>query len=348
MTTDRTAPTSPRPDAGMTALVLTRFGDTSGFELRRVSRPAAGAGEVLVRVHASSVNVADVKARALGHALDFVPSLPAVLGMDLAGVVEAVGPGVQGFAVGDAVYGCAGGVLTLPGTLSEYVAADARLLARAPTGLSMEQAAALPLVSITAHEALFDRARVQPGQHVLVHGGSGGVGHIAVQLASAHGCRVTATESGAQRLANARALGADDVVDYRAEGVDDYTQRLTGGAGFDVVFDTVGGDNLNASMRAARNNGQVVTTVSLQEYDLVPAHVKGLSLHVVYVLLPMMYGQGRERHGDILRSVAAAVERGQLVPVIDSSFPLEAAAHAHDRVDSGQAIGKVVVRSATA
>lgn len=116
MTMDPSAPQSPSPAGDMKAQVLTGFGDTSGFELRRVSRPVAGAGEVLVRVHASSVNV---KARALGHALDVVPSPPAVLGMDLAGVVEAVGSGVASLAVGDAVYGCAGGVLALPGTLSE-------------------------------------------------------------------------------------------------------------------------------------------------------------------------------------------------------------------------------------
>lgn len=324
---------------------LERFGDTDGFVLRQVPKPVPAAGQVLVKVHASSINVADVKARALGHALDFVPALPAILGMDFAGEIESVGVDVEGFAVGDAVFGCAGGVLSLPGTLAEYIAADARLVAPAPTRLSLEQAAALPLVSITAWEALFDRAGLRSDQHVLIHGGSGGVGHIAVQLAHAHGARVTATETGAQRLANAQRLGADHVVDYRTEGVQDYVQRLTDGRGFDVVFDTVGGDNLNSSMQAARLNGQVVTTVSLQSYDLVPAHVKGLSLHVVYMLLPMMYDVGRERHGQILRHVAAAADRGELTPLVDSVHDLPDVARAHDRVDSGQAVGKVLVRS---
>lgn len=340
-------PAGSAPSARMLAQTLTAFGDTSGFELREVEKPQAAAGQLLVKVHASSVNVADVKARALGHALDFVPSLPAVLGMDFAGVVEAVGAGVDGYAAGDKVFGCAGGVLTLPGTLAEYVSVDARLAAHAPRMLSLEQAAALPLVSITAYEALFDRARVKPGEHVLVHGGSGGVGHIAVQLAHAYGCQVTATETGRGRMDNARRLGADNVVDYLAERVEEYTERLTGGQGFDIVFDTVGGDNLNASMLAARRNGRVVTTVSLQAYDLVPAHVKGLSLHVVYMLMPMMYDTGRERHGEILRAIAAAADAGEVAPLVDSTFALADVARAHDRLDGGEAIGKVLVLSAT-
>ena len=330
----------------MLAQVLHEFGTPSGFRLERVTRPVASPGRVLVRVDATSVNVADVKARALGHALDFVPSLPAVLGMDFAGVVAEVGRGVAGFAPGDRVFGCAGGVRGMPGALAEYIDADARLVAPAPTRIGATAAAALPLVGITAYEALVDRAGVRAGQHVLVHGGTGGVGHVGIQIAKALGARVSATAGGPDRLATARRLGADDVIDYREEPVQDYVDRLTAGAGFDVVFDTVGGDNLDVSLRAARLNGHVVTTVALQAYDLTTAHVRGLTLSVVYMLLPMLHARGRERHGEVLRDLARLVDEGRLTPLVDSTYPLAQAPAAHERVEGGGAVGKVVVQVA--
>lgn len=331
----------------MKAQVLDRFEDVE-FALRDLPKPTAGPGEVLIAVHATSVNVADVKARQYGHDLDFVPELPAVLGMDVAGVIEAVGEGVEVFRAGDEVYGCVGGVRgpagTRAGTLAEYVTADARLVARKPDPLSFREAAAMPLVTITAWEALCDRSRVGPGQKVLVHGGAGGVGHVGVQLAKARGAHVTATDGSEERMEIARRLGADEVVDYAAESVGSYVERLTGGLGFDVVFDTVGGPNLDASFSATRRNGTVATTVSLVECDLSPMHVRGLTLHVIYMLMPMMYDENRSRHGEILTDATELVEAGRLRPLLDKRrFSLEEAAAAHRHLDSGAAIGKVVI-----
>ncbi|HEX4911568.1 MAG TPA: zinc-binding dehydrogenase, partial [Permianibacter sp.] len=276
---------------------------------------------------------------------DYVGRLTGGLGFDV--VFDAVGAGVTEFVIGDAVYGCAGGVRGMPGAYAEYINADARLLARKPAALDWRQAAALPLVGITAWEGLVDKARVQPGDKVLVLGGAGGVGHVAIQLAKARGAHVTATVSSPAKAEIVRALGADAVVNYREETVADYVGRLTGGLGFDVVFDAVGGDSLNTGMAAARPNGQVITIVASQSYDLSPAHVKGLSLHVVFMPLPMLYNRGREHHGEILRELAQLADAGQLRPLLDGErFALADMAAAHRRLESGAAVGKVVVEIA--
>ncbi len=219
--------------------------DAIGQPLRvtELARPVPAQGEVLVRIHASGVNPLDTKVRA-GQAAHARQPLPSVLGMDLAGVVEAVGPGVARFKRGDEVYGLAGGIGGLQGTLAEYAAVDADLLALKPHNLSMREAAGLPLVFITAYEGLVDRAKTQRGQSVLVHGGAGGVGHMAVQLARALGAEVFATGAPAHAQ-TIRRFGATPI-DYTATSVDDYVARHTGGEGFDVVYDTVGGAVLDA------------------------------------------------------------------------------------------------------
>ena len=326
----------------MKAQIIRAFGGPEVFELVTLPDPQPGRGEVLVRVQAASVNPVDYKVRRTGPA--FAPELPGVLGCDMAGEVVAVGDGVNGFAPGDRVYGCVGGVRGLPGTYAEMVSADARLLAHRPAGLSAREAAALPLVTITAWEALHDRARLGQGQSVLIHGGAGGVGHVAVQLAKACGASVYATVSSAQKSDIARRFGADDTIDYRRERVDAYTQRITNGRGFDVVFDTSGGSDIAASFAAARLNGQVITIVSRYEADLSPMHVKGLTLHVVFMLIPLLHNVGRSRHGEILQQAATLVDQGALRPLLDPGrFSLPDLSAAHRHAESGRAVGKVVV-----
>jgi alcohol dehydrogenase len=262
--------------------------------------------------------------------------------MDFAGTVEAVGEGVTEFAPGDEVYGCAGGLADLQGTLAEYMLADAKLIAHKPKSISMREAAALPLVGITAYEGL-QRAGAKAGQNVLVHGGTGGVGHVAVQLARHFGADVYATASGDRQMAIIEKYGATPI-DYKTEKVADYVAEHTAGAGFDVVFDSVGGANMANSFAAAALNGQVATTVSLLELDLTPAHFKGLSLHVVFMLIPMLYDHKREEHGAILAKLAEIADAGALKPLLDETqFGLDEVGKAHDRLTSGQAIGKVAV-----
>ena len=326
----------------MKAQLLNNYGPDAGFETSEIGKPATKPGHVLVKIAASSVNTVDTMIRNMGQELPLSPDTPALLGMDFAGTVEAVGEEVTSFSVGDEVYGCAGGLADLPGTLAEYIAADADLIARKPEHLSMREAAALPLVAITAYEGL-QRAGIASGQKVLVHGGSGGVGHIALQLAKHWGAEVFSTGGGEGQLTLIESLGATGI-NYRTESVESYVEQHTAGAGFDVVFDSVGGANLLNSFDAAALNGQIATTVSICELDLTTAHFKGLSLHVVFMLIPMLHNLKRGEHGKILSDLAKIAEVGALKPVLDeTNFTLDQVGEAYARLESGKAMGKVVI-----
>ncbi|GAB5489753.1 MAG: zinc-dependent alcohol dehydrogenase family protein [Parasphingorhabdus sp.] len=327
----------------MQSMVLNEYGKDAQFLKTERENPTVRSGEVLVRVAATSVNTVDTMIRSMGPDLTPIsPDLPALLGMDFAGTVEQVGDGVAGFAPGDEVYGCAGGLGDLPGALAEFMVADARLIAHKPKSLSMREAAALPLVGITAYEGLM-RAGANHGQKILVHGGAGGVGHVALQVAKALGAEVYSTAKGEHALQIVAGYGATPI-DYTVASVADYVAEHTGGAGFDVVYDSVGGANMKNSFEAVALNGQIITTVSMLELDLTPAHFKGLSIHVVFMLIPMLHDFKREAHGEILTELAKLADAGKLVPLLDEKrFTLEQVGEAHDRLTSGNAIGKVVV-----
>ena len=326
----------------MKAMVINAYGGTDVFEVSELNKPKATPGHVVVKIAATSVNTVDTMIRAMGKDLPLSPDLPAVLGMDFAGTIESVGEGVTDFSVGDEVFGCAGGLADLQGSLAEFMLADAQLIAHKPTSLSMAEAAAIPLVGITAYEGL-TRAGISAGQNVLVHGGAGGVGHIAVQIAKHFGANVSATGGEDKQLALIESFGAT-AINFKTQSVEDYVTAQTQGVGFDVVFDSVGGPNLTNSFDAAKLNGQVATTVSLLELDLTPAHFKGLSLHVVFMLIPMLHNVQRQVHGDILAALAKMADAGALRPVLDDhTFTLEQVGEAHARLASGQAMGKVVV-----
>jgi len=326
----------------MKAMILSDYGPDAKFQATEHEMPRAQAGHVVVRVAASSVNTVDTMIRSMGKDLPLSPELPALLGMDFAGKIEAVGEGVTNFSPGDDVYGCAGGLADLPGALAEFMCADAQLIAHKPKSLSMREAAALPLVGITASEGL-QRAGATAGQKVLVHGGTGGVGHVAVQLAKHLGAHVYATCSGGAQQDIVQGYGAT-AINYQEEKVDDYVERYTGGAGFDTIFDTVGGANMTTSFAAAKLNGNIATTVALLEIDLTPAHFKGLSLHVVFMLIPMLHNHARQTHGDILAKLATAVDAGAVTPLLDDrQFALDDVGQAYARLTSGDAVGKVVV-----
>lgn len=326
----------------MKAMILKSYGATANFEPAELPEPAVKPGHVAVKIAATSVNTVDTMIRNMGEDLPLSPALPAVLGMDFAGTIDAVGEGVTDFSIGDEVYGCAGGLLELQGALATTMVADARLIAHKPASLSMREAAAMPLVGITAYEGL-TRAGVSAGQTVLIQGGAGGVGHIAVQIAKSFGATVSATGTGDAQMKLIADLGGKPI-DFAAQKTADYVAEHTGGTGFDAVFDTVGGANMTNSFEAAKLNGQVASTVAMLEMDLTPVHFKGLSLHVVFMLLPMIHDVGRAVHGGILKTLAELVDAGTLRPVLDDQrFSLDQVGAAYDRLASGQAIGKVVV-----
>ena len=317
--------------------------EAPGGEFRETERPvpALGQNEVLVRISASGVNPLDTKIRAAKAAHAKQP-LPAVLGLDMAGTVEQVGSSVSGFARGDKVFGMVGGVGGLQGTLAEYVAADAALLAHKPRNLSMQEAAALPLSILTAWEGLVDRANVHANQTVLIHAGAGGVGYVATQIARAFGAEVFATVSpGKEKVVEG--VGATPI-DYQTTSVEEYVASATKGTGFDIVYDTVGGATLDASFGAVkRYTGHVLSCLGWGSHSLAPLSFRGATYSGVFTLLPLITGEGRAHHGEILARAAALAEAGKLKPLLNERrFSAGEIGEAHALVEAG-ALGKVVV-----
>jgi NADPH:quinone reductase len=324
----------------MKALILKEF--NTPYLLQDLERPVADRGEVLVKIMASGVNPLDLKIIA-GQAAHAKPKLPGVIGIDMAGIVEAVGEDVSGFNIGDEVYGMTGGIAGVQGSLAEYAAVDADLLAIKPPKLSMLEAAALPLIFITAWEGLVDRAKASHGKTILIHGGAGGVGHIGIQIAKAFGAEVFATAH-PDNHDLIRSYGATPI-DYNTTTVDGYVQEYTRGEGFDIVFDTVGGAVLDASFKAVKQyTGHVVSILGWGTHALAPLSFKGATYSGVFTLYPLISGRYRKHHGDILRAAAQLVSDGKLMPVMDKTpYTLETVSAAYDAITAGRAKGKVVI-----
>ncbi len=330
--------TLPSTGNTMQAAILDVHG--GAFRIGDVSLPEPAPNEVRVRIAASGVNPLDTKIH-LGQAAHARHPLPAILGLDLAGTIDAIGDRVTRFRHGDHVYGMTGGVGGMQGSLAEYAVVDADLLAIKPVNLTMREAAALPLVTITAWEGLVDRMAVKAGETVLIQGGAGGVGHVAIQIARARGAKVFATGS-AQSRAAIEALGASFI--DRAEPVPDYIARLTDGDGFDKVYDTAGGPALDASFEAVRRFGHVVSCLGWGSHALAPLSFKNASYSGVFTLLPLLSGVGRSHHGAILTAATALVEAGKLLPVLDPRrFALSTACDAYRALKAAKAHGKIVV-----
>lgn len=327
----------------MKAMIIDTFGKSSVFKLKEIKVAALLPGQVRIRVKATSVNPIDIKVRA-GAVPAVSPSFPAVLHGDVAGIIEEVGEGVKSFRVGDEVYGCGGGFRGLEGALAEYMNVDARVLAHKPLNISMEEAAAIPLVGITAWESLFTKGALKKGDDILIHGGAGGVGHIAIQLAKWAGATVYTTISSSEKETIVRELGTDHVIPYRESSVKDYVEKYTEGKGFPFVFDTVGGINLDRSFEAASVNGTVLSIAARSTHDLTPVHSKGLSLHVTFMLLKLLDEAKRFEHGEILAKISGIIEGKGLSPLLDQkTFTFEEVGKAHDYLESGKAVGKVIL-----
>lgn len=312
----------------MRAVVLDQFGSPDTLTLRDdVATPEAGPGQVLVRVRATSVNPVDTKIRQRGGDYGLEP--PVILGYDVSGVVEAVGDGVEDLVVGDEVFYTP--ALTANGAYAEFHVADAGLAVVKPHDLTHEEAAAIPLAACTAWQALIDRAGLELGEVVLIHGG-GGVGHFAVQIAHAAGAKVVVVGSPEMEDALLDA-GADLFVNYHEADGTSAVLDLSCDLGADVVLDTVGGDTLAQSVDALAPYGRMVTIVGSATGDFGAAYRKNATIY------PMMM----ERSGGMLDRIADLVESGDIEPVIDSVLPLADAAEAHRRIEKGGVQGKIVL-----
>jgi NADPH:quinone reductase-like Zn-dependent oxidoreductase len=235
-----------------------------------------------------------------------------------------------------------GGVGGHQGTLAEKIVVDADLLAPKPRNLTMPEAAALPLSVITAWEGLVDRAKVSAGQIVLIHAGAGGVGHVAVQIALVFGAKVYATVS-PEKSDIVKRFGAIPI-DYRSMSVDGYVAQATGGEGFDIVYDTVGGPTLDASFLAVKQyTGHVLSCLGWGTYSLAPLSFRSATYSGVFTLHPLISGQGRAHHGEILKHAAEIAEQGKLVPLLaDRRYSPDHLADAYARIKAGS-LGKVVI-----
>ncbi|MEZ0167201.1 zinc-dependent alcohol dehydrogenase family protein [Microvirga sp. TS319] len=312
----------------MRAMVITRFGGPDVFELRDIERPEPGPGQVLVRVIASGTNPVDAKIRQAGSWAQ-IP-FPAVLGYDVSGVIEEVGPGVTEFKAGDEVFYTPEIFGNPLGSYAEYTVASAGIVARKPANLSHVEAAGIPLAGGTAWEAVIRRLNVRPGETVLIHGGAGGVGSFAVQFAKAAGARVIATASKANHPA-LRELGADVAIDYRAPDAVERIMKEAGGS-VDAAFDTAGG-NVPMSTLVTRPFGRIAT--------ILPPNG---DLNALYTKNQTLFGTFLMREGARLREMTPLFERGQAKVVVDEVLPLDEVSIAHERLDSGHGRGKVILR----
>jgi NADPH2:quinone reductase len=312
----------------MRAVVIRAFGGPEQLELADMPKPVPGRGQVLVKVKAASVNPVDFKIRQSGQWAQ-VP-MPAILGYDAAGVVEAVGDLVTNLKVGDEVFYCAR-IFGRQGTYAEYHVEDAEIVHRKPAILTFEEAASLPLAAITAWDTVATFFHTKPTDTVLIHAGAGGVGNFAVQLARAAGARVLATGRKENQGLIER-LGAHEVIDYRQARFEDEVLRLTEGAGVDAAFDTVGGDTISRSIKVVRPYGKLATVVSIAG-DINGMQAKNLTLYFGFM----------ERTAEKIRALATLVERGQIRPLVDSVYPLEKVADAHRRIEAGGMKGKIVI-----
>jgi len=331
----------------MKALAIRRY--KAPMEMMELPRPEPGPGELLVRVRAAGVNPLDFKIRDGGVKVLLHFSFPLILGTDLAGDVAAIGPGVTRFKRGDAIYSRLDNDRI--GAFAEYALVRETAAARMPARLDYAQAASLPLVGLTAWQALIELARLQAGQKVLIHAGSGGVGTFAIQLAKHLGARV-ATTAGAKNHALVKSLGADVAIDYRTSRFEAVVKDQ------DVVLDTQGGDTLLRSFEVVKPGGVVVTIGGRPDGRF--ARAWGLSLPLIWILQFLnrkVEHLARKRHvrfeslfmrasGEQLERIGSLVEQGVIKPVLDRIFPFEAAADAMSYVESGRAVGKVVVRVA--
>ncbi|NEP18309.1 MAG: zinc-binding dehydrogenase [Leptolyngbya sp. SIO4C1] len=329
----------------MKAVVMTAAGDASVLTESAIALPELQQeSDLLIRLKVAGVNPVDTKIRQRGPFVEAAG--PTVLGCDGAGIVEAAGSGVRRFSVGDAVYFCSGGLGGPTGNYAEYVVVDERYVAAKPAPLSFVEAAAAPLVLITAWEALADRARLIAGQRLLIHGGAGGVGHVAIQLAKLVGASVCTTVSSEAKANFVSQLGADHCIYYPRIDFVAAVLNWTSGAGVDTALDLVGEPVLSRTFEAVKVYGDVVSVLSpTAETDWQVARSRNLRFGYELMLTPQLQHleDARRYQTKILEQCARRIEAGQLKIHVDQVFPLAAAAEAHRQVEQISGLGKVVL-----
>ncbi len=326
----------------MKSIILEEYGEHSRFIQTKANIPEPGEGEVLVKVRASSINPLDAKIKKGLIGPPVASALPAVLHGDFSGEVAKLGEGVNVYELGQNVYGYIGGVLGYSGALSDYIICHVGQLALMPNKLNFEEAAVLPLAGITAWEMVMERAQVKKGQKVLILGATGGVGHLALQLCKTLGAKVFAGCGRPESAELAKQLGADEVVSYQKDLLEEYQKKSN--VEFDVVLDMAGAESLANAFLFCKRGGVVATIAARSAQDLTALHVRGLTLHAVFMLLPLFNGNASPRYGKILQELNKLVDEKKLSPVLDKEkFDFNEINEAHSYWAKGLHLGKIVL-----
>jgi NADPH2:quinone reductase len=328
----------------MKAILMTAIGDADVLKFQDIKEPEISEKtQIKVRLQAAGINPVDTKIRSNGVFYD--QALPAVLGCDGAGIVVETGPEASKFKIGDEVWFCNGGLGREQGNYAEYTVIDERWVSLRPKTFSFIEAAAAPLVLITAWGALFDRGGLQAGQTVLIHAGAGGVGHVAIQLAKLKGAKVITTVNSGQKADFVKSLGADETVNYTPNGFADEVNDLTRGKGADLVFDTVGPAVFKESIAVTAHFGRLVTLLDPGELNLGEARMRNLLIGFELMLTPMLRDlpEARDKHVEILNQCAQWADKGLLKPHVSKQLSLSEAAVAHKLIEAGHTIGKIVL-----
>lgn len=329
----------------MKAILMTQPGTADTLEARDIPEPMmTEPTQVKVRLRAAGVNPIDTKIRRNG--LLGPGPLPAVLGCDGAGEVIEIGAEVDRFQVGDRIWFCNGGLGIEPGNYAEITVLDQRWAAPMPRTLDFEEAAAGPLVLITAWGMLYDRGRLQAGHTALIHAGAGGVGHVALQLARLRGARVLTTVGSAENAALAKDWGADEVINHCEQDFVAEVNRLTDGQGADLVAEMVGPEVFARSIGCTAHFGDLVTLLDPGNVPLAEARLRNLRIGFELMLTPQLRSliAAREHQVDILRQCGELIDAGQLRLHVSRVLPLAQAAEAHRQIETGHTVGKVVLR----
>lgn len=329
----------------MKAAVLTAPGGPESLQLSNVDLPWPAADrDVLVRLKAAALNPADGYFRAFGPYVDNAG--PCILGHDGVGIVEEVGNEVSRIQPGQRVCFCNGGIGGGYGTYAEFAMVPESQLAVVPDSVDDATAAALPLVFITGWESLYDRARLEAEEFVLIHAGAGGTGHVAIQLAALRGAHVAATVSTDEKVDLVKNLGVERPITYRSEDFAEVSQAWTSGQGIDVALDNLGPEVFKKTIPVMAPYGRLVTLMGTPGDDEnETAYVNNLTIHNVMMLTPMLLGlQDRlDNQADIVRQGLQLIDQGKLQIKIDSRFNLDEIAYAHERLDAGRSSGKIVI-----
>jgi alcohol dehydrogenase len=310
----------------MKAAQYNQYGGPEVIEIKEnAPEPKAGDGQVLIEIHAASLNPFDWKVRA-GYMKDMMPmQFPVTIGGDFAGIVKEVGTGVTDFKVGDEIFGTAGIPNGGSGSIAEIAAAKASAIAKKPSDANFEEAASLPLTGASAVQGIEEHINLQNGQKIMINGGAGGIGTMAIQIAKSKGAYVAAT-AGTDDVEYVKGLGADEIIDYKSEN---FWEKLKD---FDAVFDMVGGETADKLFDVVKNGGVIVSMVGQPNPDL--ATQKGVTA----------IGEGTKTTTEHLNRVRELIENGTIKPTIDKVYPLDQTRQAFEHLEKQSARGKIVVK----